>query len=158
MATGKLLRKFREIEGNFTMNAIKSDTEIQQEIKNEVMKWYKIGREKFPQENKPIEIKFDLVGQVAGQAFWGIKSDIFKLRFNMQLARENYDEFLSQTVPHEVAHLIADEFFKEMWTSGCDHNSLWQFVMVKFGKSPTRCHDYSVENISRKKYKGEIEG
>ena len=48
------------------------------------------------------EIAFDLKGQAAGQANY-LKN---KIRFNRDLLEKFTDEFVSQTVPHEFAHLV----------------------------------------------------
>src|SRR3546814_17001622 len=53
------------------------------------------------------EVCFKLRGQKAGVAHLTEN----KLRFNLQLYRENQDDFLKQTVAHEVAHLIAHHLF-----------------------------------------------
>jgi SprT protein len=112
--------------------------------------WYSTGIEKFPQEVHSLEISFDLGGQTAGMAWWNSNGK-FRIQFNPYLLEENFVDFINDTVPHEVAHLIANEFFKEMWPKGCDHGSLWKFVMVKFGKNPERCHNYSCEHLKGKR-------
>src|SRR5690554_7028063 len=56
--------------------------------------------------NRPFprpQVTLDLRGQKAGVAY------LYRnlLRFNGQLYRENAEDFLRQTVPHEAAHLLA---------------------------------------------------
>jgi len=55
------------------------------------------------------EVSFKLRGQKAGVAH--LHENL--LRFNLQLYRENQDDFLRQTVAHEVAHLVAHQLFGE---------------------------------------------
>lgn len=114
------------------------------------LEWYKTGLQKFPQEIHEIYVTYDLGGKTAGTACRE-DSGRFHIQYNPMIMVENLQEFLNDTVPHEVAHLIADEFFKEMWPKGVDHSSLWKFVMIKFGKNPQRCHDYEVEHLHGKR-------
>lgn len=53
------------------------------------------------------EVSFRLRGLKAGVAH--LQEN--KLRFNLQLYRENREDFLRQTVAHEVAHLVAHQLF-----------------------------------------------
>lgn len=65
-----------------------------------------------------------------------------RLRFNDQLYRENTESFLTQTVAHEVAHLIAHQ----LYGGGIrPHGIEWQRIMLEvYGLSPKRCHTYAV--------------
>jgi SprT protein len=128
----------------------------QEKIREETLRWYSLGIQLFPQQEKPVEITFNVGGSDGGHAFWGKNSSYFRIDYNWGLAQENFEHFVSQTVPHEVAHLIANEFFKEFWPDGVSHSDLWKFVMMKFGKSPDRCHSYNVENVKGKKSVGQI--
>lgn len=51
-------------------------------------------------------------------------------------------EIISQTVPHEVAHQVAWDLFKEP-----GHGKLWKDIMVAYGLKPDRCHSIGVEKI-----------
>lgn len=86
-----------------------------------------------------ISFRFDLTGKKNGQAFFSS----FLIRINLEVAMNNQEHFLSQTVPHEVAHLID---FKETGTS--NHGRNWMKVMIKLGKEPDRCTSYEnqIEN------------
>lgn len=85
-------------------------------------------------------IRCDLRGTTAGQAQWRPGSRPV-LRFNLAIARTHPTDFLAQTVPHEVAHLV---------TSACHgrtrpHGSEWRAVMAFFGiPDASRCHNYPV--------------
>ena len=128
-----------------------SENELKVEIEKIALEFYHKGVELFPCNPGIPEIRYELTGVVSGKAFtWG---GIFKdsgkvvnwkgyLNFNLPLAMENQDDFLNQTVPHEVAHLIADYFFQAC----CGHDARWQSVMIRLGKEPMRCHHMAVEN------------
>lgn len=64
------------------------------------------------------------------------------LRFNQQLLQENHQHFLNQTVPHEVAHLIAYFLFG---LSIKPHGKEWQHIMTAvYQLPPKRCHQYAI--------------
>lgn len=64
------------------------------------------------------------------------------LRFNKQLLLDNQQHFLKQTVPHEVAHLIAYQIFGLKIKP---HGKEWQLIMQKVYQLPAeRCHHYTV--------------
>lgn len=92
------------------------------------------------------EVEFSLRGTTAGLAY----SFQNKLNFNLSIAKENKKEFLDQTVPHEVAHIVADNFFKRR----CHHDASWRGIMLNvYGKAPERCHSYEVEHLKARKTK-----
>jgi SprT protein len=89
-------------------------------------------------------IRFDLHGQAAGQMQWrrGARP---VLRYNLDIAQHHHEDFLAQTVAHEVAHLI---------TAACHgqtrpHGSEWRAVMRHLGiANPQRCHQYAVDETA----------
>lgn len=77
-----------------------------------------------------------LRGQSAGAAH--LQSN--RLRFNARLYRENCEDFLRQTVAHEVAHLVA---YQLHGLKIRPHGKEWQAIMQQvFGLPPVRCHAY----------------
>lgn len=84
------------------------------------------------------EISFRLRGQKAGVAHLTEN----KLRFNPQLYQANREDFLRQTVAHEVAHLIAHQMFGPRIAP---HGEEWQLIMRGvYELPPDRCHNYDV--------------
>lgn len=84
------------------------------------------------------EVSLKLRGQKAGVAHL----DENLLRFNLQLYRENSEDFLRQTVAHEVAHLIAHQMFGPRIRP---HGEEWQLVMRGvYELPPNRCHTYAI--------------
>ncbi len=85
-----------------------------------------------------VEVRFDLRGKSAGMASHGAASGMV-IRYNGLLLRENGEDFLRRTVPHEVAHLIT----RLVFGSRCrPHGAEWRRVMGFFGADPSRCHAY----------------
>jgi SprT protein len=93
------------------------------------------------------EILFDLRGQAAGQA--RIAADrTTVIRFNQALLNANPKPFLAQTVPHEVAHLVAFHVFGLRIRP---HGPEWQSVMMLFDAHPQRCHSFALEEAPRRR-------
>ena len=82
-------------------------------------------------------ISFNLRGRCAGQYVRKAGSDT--LRFNFDLLNRYPQEMLNQTVPHEVAHLVARHV--HMGRRIRAHGREWQAIMQFFGCEPSRCHN-----------------
>jgi SprT protein len=64
------------------------------------------------------------------------------IRINRRLLEQNVEDFLLNTVPHEVSHLIA---FHVHGRFVAPHGAEWATIMRKvFGLKPLRCHNYDV--------------
>ncbi len=86
-----------------------------------------------------IAVKYDLRGTAAGCA------KPREIRLNAVLLKENLDNFLGHTVPHEVAHCAV----MQRWPKARAHGSQWQALMIVFGCPPTRCHHYDTGHVQR---------
>lgn len=87
-------------------------------------------------------LDFSLRGRCAGQASVDRSGSTF-LRINRQLLVENRDDFLSHTLPHEVAHLVVHWLALKKRQRPRPHGTEWQAVMRDcFGLEPVRCHRY----------------
>lgn len=78
---------------------------------------------------------FDLRGRTAGQAYY----KEHHVRVNAVLLTENAEAFMTRTLPHEVAHLVAHRLHGSSISA---HGPEWQAVMRAFGLEPSRCHSY----------------
>ncbi|MFF7708436.1 SprT family zinc-dependent metalloprotease [Pseudomonas sp. NPDC007930] len=91
-------------------------------------------------------VSLKLRGQKAGVAHLHEN----KLRFNPQLLQENTEDFLRQTVPHEVAHLVAHQLFGDRIAP---HGEEWQLIMRGvYELPPNRCHSYAVQRRQVTRY------
>lgn len=92
------------------------------------------------------QVSFKLRGQKAGVAH--LHENL--LRFNLQLYRENHEDFLRQTVAHEVAHLVAHQLFGDSIQA---HGEEWQLIMRGvYELPPNRCHNYAVQRCTATRY------
>ena len=120
--------------------------DIKMELCKETKKWFDVANQKLNREFSYPFISFLLRGTCAGKAYT-YKNEI---HYNLGIAKDNFNHFVSQTVPHEVAHIVADKYFGRR----CIHGREWRWVMQDvFGKEPTRCHSYDVTNHRARKTK-----
>lgn len=120
------------------------DADLQARVRQQVEERVQQAEAHFRKTLPQPEIRFDLTGKTAGQAE---RTGRF-VRFNQVLLRENTEDFLAQTVPHEVAHVVVAQVY------GPDtrpHGREWKAVMRDlFGADPSRCHEYDVTNAARR--------
>jgi predicted SprT family Zn-dependent metalloprotease len=69
-----------------------------------------------------------------------------KIRVNMILFQENYEDVINNTLPHEVGHLVQINKFDLNGVKTKDHGAEWQEIMRRFGKTPRKTHDYDITN------------
>ena len=93
------------------------------------------------------DVKFSMNGRLtstAGRAFLGEG----RLEFSKVLYAQNEAQFLNDTVPHELAHIVAYRVFGDR-----GHGVHWKHVMNFLGFEANRCHNYAVQRRSpSKKY------
>ena len=91
------------------------------------------------------QVRFDLRGCTAGQARYTHNS----VRFNNVFLIEEWKDMIENTVPHEVAHIIARRLHphRRIKPHGCE----WKAVMKVFGVNATVTHTYDVTNARVRK-------
>lgn len=75
---------------------------------------------------------------------------------NLPLMERNESNFLNDTIPHEVAHLVANAIKAQKRIVEGAHGKTWKRVMSQvYGLNPTRCHQYDTSGVGRnvKKYR-----
>jgi SprT protein len=83
-------------------------------------------------------VTFNLRGMAAAVAYPGKNI----IRMNNRLLEQNSEDFLYNTVPHEVSHLIA---YRLHGHRIAPHGAEWATIMREvFGLEPRRCHNYDV--------------
>ena len=113
-----------------------------EQLNTRVEDCFQLAESFFKRPFKRPVVSLKLRGQKAGVAH--LHENL--LRFNPQLYRENTDDFLKQTVAHEVAHLIAHQLFGDRIQP---HGEEWQLIMRGvYELPPNRCHTYDVKRRS----------
>ena len=75
------------------------------------------------------------------------------ITLNGVLFKENFDEYMSDTIPHEVAHIVCDKRHGLIRTTQggiSSHGKEWKAIMVAFGCEPSRCHTLDTTRVKRK--------
>jgi SprT protein len=122
------------------------DKDIQDLLTEKTKKCFDLANQKLSRSYGYPRVDFDLRGTTAGVAY--TLSNIIK--YNLGIAKENLEHFLNTTVPHEVAHIIADRYFGVR----CVHGQKWKMIMRNvFNLEPKRCHSYNVQNHRVRKTK-----
>jgi len=97
----------------------------------------------FGQTFRPIDIHFDLRGRTSGM--YVVKNRQRYLRFNAFIFSKYFEDSLATTVPHEVAHYVADILFG--LRNILPHGKEWQAVMHKLGVEPRVTGNYDLAGI-----------
>ena len=125
-----------------TMTTASKSENLVQLAESAVRKAEEQARKHFGIRLPDAEIDYSLRGRCAGQARVTRNGKTF-LRLNLQLLSENLDDFLQQTIPHEVAHLVVNWQNRKKRQRPRPHGDSWQNVMQEcFGLEPVRCHSY----------------
>ena len=106
--------------------------------------------------NFPI-IRYNLRGTTAGKA----SPSKHTIQINSVLLMENVDDYIENTVPHEVAHLMQWKFNPESLrrTYGQKrdvHGYDWKKHMHDYGLDAERCHNYDVSSVHKKRERFEL--
>ena len=117
-------------------------TKLDQEIERTLT----IARTRFPSHSFPDpKVTMDLTGKSAG-VFYPGKSPL--LKFNLSLLLDNKEDFIQETVPHEVAHYIVEVIDP----NSKPHGFTWRSIMRLFGiANPQIYHNYEVPDSVRHK-------
>ncbi|ARS53424.1 SprT-like domain-containing protein [Kushneria konosiri] len=103
------------------------------------------ARQRYPALPSP-RVWYDLRGRSAGQAHYGRGG----LRFNMTLYGEQPETFLTEVVPHEMAHWVVHHVYPGRVRP---HGAQWQQVMIEiFDRPPSVTHRFDTSRASPAPY------
>ena len=91
---------------------------------------------------KQIKVTYNVRGRVGGKASIQKRAVLV----NEQLAYENFDDYLINTIGHEVAHIVA---YQLCGLRIKPHGYEWKGVMRILGLDPVRCHNYNTARSKR---------
>jgi SprT protein len=127
------------------MNRNLCRTELQEKAHAAVRHAERRARDFYALKLPEASIDFSLRGRCAGQAVVERKGET-RLRINLQLLDENLEDYLAQTIPHEVAHLVVNWQARKKRLKPRPHGIEWQAIMRDcFGLEPQRCHNYKTK-------------
>jgi SprT protein len=102
-----------------------------------------------------VNITYDLKGKTAGRAS---QRNIIQLglEFNKEAIASNYDDMVKNTIPHEIAHLIA---FVRPEFGAKGHNKVWKKICIILGGNGERCCSYGLTSTKNvRKFLYEVNG
>lgn len=93
-------------------------------------------------------VDYNMVGKASGEAL----CPEWVIRINSILLIENLEDMISDTVPHEVAHLAVYAVYPRR--TPMPHGDEWVQMMRLFGLEPHVCHNYDTTNsrVQRKSW------
>lgn len=134
-------------------------TQVQKnKVETAVLDCILLAKKRFPRSNIPFpEIRYDLVGNSGGQAIYDLTNPSnHVIRINPILLNENEQEMINQVVPHEMAHVVVNQVYRnERGIPASGHGYEWKSVMRWFGLQPDRCHQMDTTSIKKLKRKSE---
>lgn len=95
-----------------------------------------------------IPVVFDLKGRAAGM--YKVKRSQRLIRYNPYLFAKYFDENLSTTVPHEVAHYIVDVLYGIRKTQ--PHGREWKNIMAIFDADASVTCNFDLDGIPTRRY------
>ena len=119
---------------------------LEQRTLDETERLLKLAESHFDTRFPRPDVRFDLSGKSAGMAVFARRRDPL-IRYNRQLLRQNGQAFIRQTVPHEVAHLVA-RFLHGYRIR--PHGAEWAAIMRLFDAVATRCHNFSLHDVPQR--------
>jgi SprT protein len=120
------------------------NTEHVRKVEDKVLECCLLLQEKLSVTLELPTIIFRQLGRRAGCATYSKN----KIELNSDFFNNGHaDDMINQTLPHEIAHLVASVKYGEM---GRGHGYWWKHVMGLLGLTPNRCHCYSMENVKTK--------
>jgi len=105
--------------------------------------------ELFGRKFAEIPVLFDLRGRAAGM--YRVRNGERVIRYNPFIFTRYFEDNLEQTVPHEVAHYIADLVYG--FHNIRPHGPEWKDIMRFFGADTRATSQYDVEGLPGRKFR-----
>lgn len=128
------------------MATILLSDELRARVMDAVERAYVICEKHYGRKFYRPEVRFNIRNTNGGEAW--IQKNL--IRLNLTMLVENEDVFISTTVPHEVAHLVAHAVYDHRPHNGKKvraHGSEWKEAMGVLGLEPKVKHSYSVASL-----------
>ncbi len=102
-----------------------------------------LARQIFQFDSKPVPVTFDLSGTAAGM--YRVRRGESVIRYNPYIFAKYFEDGLSVTVPHEVAHYVTDRLYGLRNIRA--HGSEWKAVMRSLGAEPRITGRYDLTGV-----------
>ncbi len=115
----------------------------QTQVEAETCRYIKLASDKLARQFDPVTVVFDLRGKSAGM--YRINRNGNVIRYNPFLFEKYFHDNFTNTVPHEVAHYLADQVYG--WKNIRPHGIEWKQMMQVLGANPSRTAKYNLDGI-----------
>lgn len=105
--------------------------------------------ELFGRKFAEIPVLFDLQGRAAGM--YRVRNGERVIRYNPFIFTRYFEDNLAQTVPHEVAHYIADVVYG--FRNIRPHGQEWKNIMRFFGADTRATSQYDLDGLPQRKFR-----
>ncbi len=109
----------------------------------ETLRYIRLAADLYRQDFAPVPVDFDLKGSSAGM--FKVQRQSTRIRYNPWLFAKYFEENISGTVPHEVAHYIVHCRYGLHRVK--PHGPEWLAVMTDFGADPSVTGDFDLTGI-----------
>ena len=127
------------------------DHSRQQKVATETFRYIQLANNELGCAIEEIPVLFDLKGQVAGMyRMSGRGKNIQRvIRYNPWLFAKYWDDNFTTTIPHEVAHYVAEQLFGRVRP----HGQEWKNLMVLFNADSARTCNFDMTGIPTRSVK-----
>ncbi len=119
------------------------DAHRQQQVVEQTSLYIKRAGEIFGRNFVTIPVLFDLRGRTAGM--YRVKNRQRQIRYNPHIFAKYFEDNLTVTVPHEVAHYVIDCLYGIRKVR--PHGVEWKAVMQSFGADASRTCRYDFSGV-----------
>lgn len=127
-----------------------TNSDLRNKAKEVIAFYTELGNELFKSDMRKPQIDCTLKGKCGGQ----YDPSKHSIRVNMVLFSENYDDYIENTLPHEMAHAFQRHIHGRIdYRTGrriMPHGREWKTIMYQFGKTPSTTHNYNVDNSTQR--------
>lgn len=123
------------------------DSRQQREVEARTLHFIGRGEDIFNRRFDGLPVTFDLRGRASGM--YRVQGKQRQIRYNPWIFSAYYEDCLASTVPHEVAHYLADV----VWglRNIRPHGGEWKGIMAAFGADASVTSNYSLEGIPQRR-------
>ena len=123
--------------------------EQERQVLAETEKYIALAETLFGQSFAPIPVYFDLSGRTSGM--YKVRGEDRCIRYNPYIFALYFDEHLLVTVPHEVAHYVADSLHGLATIK--PHGLEWRSIMARFDVDASRTFQHSLEGVPQRQHR-----
>ena len=122
------------------------DALLKAEVTQSIKQFLLIAEKHYGKTYSAQSVSYDLKSTVGGTASYSL----WHIQANPRMLVENKDDYLINTIGHEVAHLITFDNYGKRTKA---HGKEWAATMAVLGLKPERCHSYKAYSKPRKRLK-----